>query len=131
MSRIQLYLVAALVAIAAIGTAYLKGRSDGAGLQRAAQAKVDQRAAAAARRIARAANVIDQRLAAAQGAQRAEIREIVREVPTVVQRPVYRNVCIDDAGVQLLERAVAAANGDAVGRADGAGAEGGTDPGRN
>jgi hypothetical protein len=40
------------------------------------------------------------------------VREINREIPTIVHDPVYRNVCVDDAGVRALDRAAAAANGD-------------------
>lgn len=39
------------------------------------------------------------------------VREITREVPKVIDRPVYRNVCIDADGVRLIGRAVEAANG--------------------
>ena len=42
------------------------------------------------------------------------VREIYRETAKVVQNPVYRNVCIDADGVQLLERAAAAANGESA-----------------
>lgn len=38
-------------------------------------------------------------------------REIVRESVKIVDRPVYRNVCIDGDGVRLLDRAADAANG--------------------
>lgn len=43
------------------------------------------------------------------------VREITREVPKVIDRPVYRNVCIDADGVRLIGRAVEAANGGAPG----------------
>ena len=43
------------------------------------------------------------------------VREITREVPKVIDRPVYRNVCIDADGVRLIGRAVEAANGGAAG----------------
>lgn len=43
------------------------------------------------------------------------VREITREVPKVIDRPVYRNVCVDVDGVRLIERAVEAANGGAPG----------------
>jgi len=39
-------------------------------------------------------------------------REIVRESVKIVDRPVYRNVCIDGDGVRLLDRAANGANGD-------------------
>lgn len=43
------------------------------------------------------------------------VREITREVPKVIDRPVYRNVCIDADGVRIIGRAVEAANGGAAG----------------
>lgn len=43
------------------------------------------------------------------------VREITREVPKVIDRPVYRNVCVDADGVRLIGRAVEAANGGAPG----------------
>lgn len=43
------------------------------------------------------------------------VREITREVPKVIDRPVYRNVCVDADGVRLIARAVEAANGGAPG----------------
>ncbi len=39
-------------------------------------------------------------------------REIVRESVRIVDRPVYRNQCIDGDGVRLLDRAADNANGD-------------------
>jgi len=39
------------------------------------------------------------------------VREITREVPKIIDRPVYRNVCVDADGVRLIDRAVDAANG--------------------
>lgn len=58
---------------------------------------------------------------AEQDVQRETIvREITREVPKIIERPVYRNVCVDADGVRLIERAVDAANGGAAsGRASG------------
>lgn len=39
-------------------------------------------------------------------------REIVRESSQIIERPVYRNRCVDVDGVRLLDRAAAAANGE-------------------
>lgn len=39
---------------------------------------------------------------------RTEFIEITKEVERVVQKPVYRNVCLDDDGLRQLERAAAA-----------------------
>ncbi len=39
------------------------------------------------------------------------VREITREVPKIIDRPVYRNICVDSGGVALISKAVDAANG--------------------
>lgn len=39
-------------------------------------------------------------------------REIVRESSQIIERPVYRNRCVDADGVRLLDRAAVAANGE-------------------
>lgn len=36
---------------------------------------------------------------------KANERVIEREVPKIIDRPVYRNVCVDDDGMRLLEEA--------------------------
>lgn len=43
-------------------------------------------------------------------ARQAHVREIYHETQKVIERPVYRNVCIDADGVGLLDRAADAAN---------------------
>lgn len=43
-----------------------------------------------------------------RSAIRTEFIEITKEVERVVQKPVYRNVCLDDDGLRQLERAAAA-----------------------
>lgn len=53
----------------------------------------------------------DVKQATADQGQQVIIREIIREVPKIIDRPVYRNVCIDGDGVRSLRRAVDAANG--------------------
>lgn len=47
-------------------------------------------------------------------ARQANVREIYRETQKVIERPVYRNVCVDADGVGLLDRAAAIANGEGV-----------------
>lgn len=42
---------------------------------------------------------------------RAEAQIIIREVPRVVEKPVYRNVCIDPDGLRLIGRAIRGAGG--------------------
>lgn len=36
-----------------------------------------------------------------------QLRPIIREVERVVEKPVYRNVCLDDDGLRLLRSAIA------------------------
>ena len=56
------------------------------------------------------------------------VREITREVPKIIDRPVYRNVCVDADGVRLIERAVDAANGRGAPGGGTDGAAGGVQP---
>lgn len=44
-------------------------------------------------------------------ARQQSVREITHETHKIIEKPVYRNVCIDDAGVRLLDHAAAVANG--------------------
>lgn len=61
------------------------------------------------------AQAADAKSAEADAQRQTIVREITREVPKVIDRPVYRNVCIDADGVRLIARAVEAANGGAPG----------------
>lgn len=36
-----------------------------------------------------------------------EYRDVIKEVQRVVEKPVYRNVCLDDDGMRLLRSAIA------------------------
>lgn len=58
----------------------------------------------------------------AEYARQANVREIYHETQKIIDRPVYRNVCIDADGVGLLDRAAAIANGEGVGPSAGAAA---------
>lgn len=61
------------------------------------------------------AQAADTKAAEADVQRETIVREITREVPKVIDRPVYRNVCVDADGMRLIERAVEAANGGAPG----------------
>lgn len=50
-------------------------------------------------------------------------KQRVRVVTKLVEKPVYRNVCIDDSGVQLLAAQIDSANGERKTAADTASAE--------
>lgn len=59
------------------------------------------------------AQAADAKAAEADVQRETIVREITREVPRIIDRPVYRNVCVDADGVRLIGRAVEAANGGA------------------
>lgn len=61
------------------------------------------------------AQAADTKAAEADAQRETIVRKITREVPKVIDRPVYRNVCVDADGVRLIERSVEAANGGAPG----------------
>jgi hypothetical protein len=102
------------------GTRYAHGQeaaTKNAALEKALQGKRD-----AENRIAG----LEAAAAIREQGRQTIVREINREIPTIVREPVYRNVCIDDAGVRALDRAAAAANGvDPGATAGGAGAAAG------
>lgn len=84
-----------------LGTDLCEGRHARAALE---QVKADEAAGDAVADVGTAH-------ASAESARQAATKTIIREVPYVVTRPVYRNVCLDADGVRLLDAAVDAANG--------------------
>ena len=102
-----LYTVAALAVIGALGGLYYKVSNDG--YQRGkgeVQGRWDE-----ANRVARAAEEKKAQAAATKTeAVRVEIRyrtkTITKEVDKIVDRPVYRNVCLDADGLRLARCAI-------------------------
>jgi hypothetical protein len=103
------YIIAPLVI--GIG-AYFYGVGVGKDQCVANQVKVERKQTAQQTKALVKAQTTDQNAADKDVQRKATVREIYRDVPKIIAGdPVYRNVCVDDAGVQLLARAVAAANG--------------------
>lgn len=98
-------------AAALLATTALIADSNGANRVIARQAKVLQHAQDSMRAATVKLNGVQDKLAAAEAGRRETVREIYREVPTIIDRPVYRTVCGDNDGVRILARARAAANG--------------------
>lgn len=106
-------LAGAIALVAAAAGGFIKGEEH-------AQAKTDQAALhqltnALSERDAKQ-KTIDTLESAAQAREndrQTQVREITREIPEIISRPVYRNVCVDADGVRLLDKARAAANGGA------------------
>lgn len=105
--RAWLALAGAVALIGSHGWAYMKGRGAGAS---SVQAKYERAAAKAVKAMKSAQAGIDR--IGAIGAQAAaeqdqENRSIYRETLRIIERPVYRTVCVDADGVGLLDRAAA------------------------
>ncbi|MHA3791439.1 hypothetical protein [Sphingomonas sp. YL-JM2C] len=101
---------AAFALLATHGCAYVKGRGAGAA---SVEAKYAGAVAKANRAMAKAQTRIDAigaAGAAASAAEDQENRSIIHETLRIIERPVYRNLCVDADGVGLLDRAAANAN---------------------
>lgn len=114
---------AAALSLAACVGSFFYGRSTGIDHCQAKAVKALSKAQRAMDKATRAWAVRDAQIVAADTARDIVFREITREVPSIVERPVYRNVCLDGDGLRLVNRAVEAANGPATGGADGSAAE--------
>jgi len=107
--------IKALIALVAftslMGGAYLKGRSDGRAVVNAQALRAMKKGldAIEAQRVRISAATA--RAAEAERNRQIIVREFHSEVPTIIRDPVYRNICVDDAGVRALDRLTASANG--------------------
>lgn len=106
-------------ALLLLGGAYGFGRSDGAAIEISKQSAIE--AAVRKEQDRRQDQVDDGALAAAELETRrqASVKEIYHETERLVDRPVYRNVCVDADGLRILDQAAAVANGEDPGRAAG------------
>ncbi|MEJ2002997.1 MAG: hypothetical protein P8X77_16755 [Maritimibacter sp.] len=93
---------------------FFYGTRIGVAQERAAQKRVDDAAQAMRERLQDQIDASAERARAAEYARQSSVREIYHESQKVVERPVYRNVCIDADGVRLLDRAAAIANAEGV-----------------
>ncbi len=111
----------AIGVLLALMGAFFYGQSIGKAKCEVAYARAADKARAQREVVLGAAQQQDAIGAAANIERETIVREITREVPKIIDRPVYRNVCVDDAGLRLIERAVEAANGGGAtsGRPDG------------
>lgn len=106
------------VMLALVG-AFFYGRGAGIDHQQAKNAKA---VAAATAKVEEQRKVIDalaMRVATAQRDQSTETRTIYEKATQYIDRPVYRNQCVDADGVGLLDRAIANANRGLTGVLDG------------
>lgn len=109
--RSHLALVGALAAcVAGIG-GFAYGTRIGAAQEQAAQKRADDAADAEREKRQGQIDAGAERHQSAEYARQAKVREIYHETQKVIERPVYRSVCIDADGVGLLDRAADVANG--------------------
>lgn len=113
-------LAGALTASAAGIGGFFYGTSVGAAQEQAAQKRADDAARAERDRLQGQIDASTERNQAAEYARQTNVREIYHESRKVIERPVYRNVCIDADGVGLLDRAASIANGAGIARPAGA-----------
>lgn len=118
----------AIGALLALIGAFFYGQNVGKAKCEAAHAKVEAAARAKREKTIVTAQEQDTAGAVANVERETIVREITREVPKIVDRPVYRNVCVDADGVRLIERAVDAANGRGAASGGTAGAARGVQP---
>jgi hypothetical protein len=100
-------IAAALSLLAGLGAgwqtrSWLEGKHEAERLTLAAQD---------ARRRAEHGDTAAEQYEQGQAAQEARERVVIREVAHVVEKPVYRNVCIDDDGLRIIAADIAAARG--------------------
>lgn len=115
--------IMAAAGLAALIGAFFFGRDVGIDAIKAEQLDAIEASADREKAKQRRIDALSRAAAARETARETIVREIYRDVPTIVEKPVYRTRCIDDDGVRLIERAVAAANGE--GRPEAAGAAAG------
>jgi len=115
-------LAGALTASAAGIGGFFYGTSVGAAQEQAAHKRADDAARAERDRLQGQIDASTERSQAAEYARQTNVREIYHESQKVIERPVYRNVCVDADGVGLLDRAADVANGAGIARPAGAAA---------
>jgi len=107
------YVAAGALLLAGLAGAggYFHGLDTGRTRERAENFKAITAAQDAADRLRR--EIADHAMEAFSADQRRQdtVREIRHESREIVERPVFRNICIDPDGVRLLDRAADAANG--------------------
>lgn len=102
---------AAVAALLAFGGGYIRGDSDAANRY---QVKIDKMQIDAAAQVQKTRDALMAQADSAvtsletkNAASRVIYRTITQQVDKIVERPVYRNVCLDDAGLMLVNAALA------------------------
>lgn len=89
----------------------------GTAQEQATRKRADDAAQAVRQKLQAQIDASTQAQQSAEYARQSNVREIYHDTQKVIERPVYRNVCIDADGVGLLNRAAATANAASIGSA--------------
>lgn len=100
---IWLYLIAGIAILAILSGIAYRIRESGKDAIRLEWAEANRiQREAESKRIAAAAKALE----AANAKRKIVYRTITKQVDKVVERPVYRNVCLDDSGLRCLDAAI-------------------------
>lgn len=110
--RSHLAMAAALAACTAGIGGFFYGISVGSAQEQAAQKRADDAEQAATDKLQGQMDASTENAQAVELARQGNVREIYHESQKVIEKPVYRNLCVDADGVGLLDRAAATANGE-------------------
>lgn len=110
--RSHLIMAAALVACASGFGGFLFGVDVGVAREQAARKRADDEAEKVRASLQGQIEASSQSAQSAEYDRQGKVREIIRESQKIVDRPVYRDICVDADGVGLLDRAAASANAD-------------------
>lgn len=102
----QVYLVYILLAGLALAGMYAWGRSDGSDICTARITELVAESAVREKQAQLQAQKASQELEAARGKTEIKYKTITKEVEKLVDRPVYRNVCLDADGLRLANSAL-------------------------
>ncbi|MEJ7933663.1 hypothetical protein WG907_05230 [Sphingobium sp. AN558] len=105
-------MAAALAACTAGVGGYFYGASVGRSQEQAAQKRADDARDGEINKLQAQIDASTERAQAAEYARQGQVREIYDATRKVVEKPVYRNLCVDADGVGLLDSAADTANGE-------------------
>lgn len=108
--RSHFLLAAALAACTAGIGGFLYGANVGRAQEQAAQKRADEAEQAATDKLQGQIDASTMRAQSAEYARQGNVREIRNETQRIIERPIFRNLCIDADGVGLLDRAATTAN---------------------
>ena len=112
--RSHLALAAALAACLTGAAGFAYGLSVGAAQEQAAQRRADAARDAERAKLQGQIDASTKRHQSAEYRRQNNVRTIYHDSQKIIDRPVYRTLCVDADGVGLLDRAAATANGDDI-----------------